>query len=53
MVPEAKEMSFQHAEKDQQCQLLRGGQKDNGLKVSSGFSNKTVINDLAEAVSVE
>lgn len=49
VLPEAQEMSFQHAEKDQQCQLLRGGQKDNGFKVSNGFSNKTVIDDLAES----
>lgn len=42
-------MSFPHAEKDQQCQLLQGGQKDNGFKVSSEFSNKIVINDLVES----
>lgn len=53
MVLEAQEMSFRHAEKDQQCQLLQGGQKDNDLKVSNGFSNKTVIDDLAEALSEE
>lgn len=42
-------MSFPPAEKDQQWQLLQGGQKDNGFKVSLRFSNKIVIDDLAES----